>query len=192
MNIIINTLILIVVIIFLIMTRHLYIRNQRLKNKDQLNMIFTSITHELLTPLTIISASVENLREREPGYKKEFDLMDLNIQRSVRLLQQILEASKASDGRLKLLVAKGDVMSYIRETARCIIPLVMKKGIQFDVRCNPKSMIGWIDTDKIDKIIFNLLSNAVKFSDKTNARILLDVSTNNYYDEVIRRRIPTV
>ena len=185
MNIIINTLILIVVIIFLIMTRHLYIRNQRLKNKDQLNMIFTSITHELLTPLTIISASVENLREREPGYKKEFDLMDLNIQRSVRLLQQILEASKASDGRLKLLVAKGDVMSYIRETARCIIPLVMKKGIQFDVRCNPKSMIGWIDTDKIDKIIFNLLSNAVKFSDKTNARILLDVSTNNYYDEVI-------
>ena len=120
MNIIINIVILIVIIIFLIVTRHLYLRNQRLKNKAQLNMIFTSITHELLTPLTIMSASVENLREKEPGYKREYDLMDLNIQRSVRLLQQILEASKASDGRLKLLVANGDVMSYIRETARCV------------------------------------------------------------------------
>ena len=185
MNIIINIVILIVIIIFLIVTRHLYLRNQRLKNKAQLNMIFTSITHELLTPLTIMSASVENLREKEPGYKREYDLMDLNIQRSVRLLQQILEASKASDGILKLLVANGDVMSYIRETARCIIPLVIKKGIQFDVKCNPKSMMGWIDTDKIDKIIFNLLSNAVKYTDKENGYIVLDVTTNNHFDEVI-------
>ena len=75
--------------------------------------IFTNITHELLTPLTVISASVDKLREEVPDYGRDYDLMQLNIQRMVRLLQQILETSKSEAGQLKLLVAQGDVMKYI-------------------------------------------------------------------------------
>ena len=63
--------------------------------------------------------------------------MELNIQRSVRLLQQMLETSKSKDGRLKLLVSNGDVMAYIKETARCIMPLMQRKGLQFNVSCQP-------------------------------------------------------
>ena len=51
-----------------------------------MNYIFNNITHELLTPLTIISASIEKIREEHPDSKRDLDLMDLNIQRSVRLL----------------------------------------------------------------------------------------------------------
>ena len=173
------------VIIFMVVARQLYLRNQRLKHKAQMSMMFTSITHELLTPLTIISASVEHLKEKEPKFNLEYDLMELNIQRSVRLLQQMLETSKSKDGRLKLLVSNGDVMAYIKETARCIMPLMQRKGLQFNVSCQPESMMGWIDTDKIDKIIFNLLSNAAKYTNGTDGRIDLTVKTNSFYDQII-------
>ena len=180
-----NLILLLAIVLIMILARTLYMRNQRLKEKAKMSMLFTNITHELLTPMTIISASVEHLKEVEPKHEMEYALMELNIQRSVRLLQQILETSKSNEGRLKLLVSNGDVMAYIKETARCIVPLMTQKKMQFNVTCSPESMMGWIDTDKIDKIIFNLLSNAVKYTNREDGRIDLTVKTNSYYDQII-------
>lgn len=149
-----------IVVIILFTGRRLYLRSIRLRRRLQMSAIFTNITHELLTPLTVISASVDKLRDEEPIYNRDYDLMQLNIQRMVRLLQQILETSKSEAGKLKLLVAQGDVMSYIRQTAICIEPLLARRNMKFTISCQPESMMGWIDTDKIDKIIYNLLSNA--------------------------------
>ena len=174
---------LLAIIIFL---RWLIFRTMRIREQIQMSYIFTNITHELITPLTILSASIENLRANNPSTQHEFDLMDLNIQRSVRLLQQILETSKSQAGELKLRVSNGDVMQYIKETAHCIEPLMEKRQVDFLVRCKPESMMGWIDTDKLDKIIFNLLSNAAKYAgDK--AKVILDVTTNRRYDHIIIR-----
>ena len=174
---------LLAIIIFL---RWLIFRTMRIREQIQMSYIFTNITHELITPLTILSASIENLRANNPSAQHEFDLMDLNIQRSVRLLQQILETSKSQAGELKLRVSNGDVMQYIKETAHCIEPLMEKRQVDFLVRCKPESMMGWIDTDKLDKIIFNLLSNAAKYAgDK--AKVILDVTTNRRYDHIIIR-----
>lgn len=172
-------------IIAILIVMRLNQRNTKLKQKAQMNMMFTSITHELLTPLTILSASIDNLREREPKYKRHYALMEINIQRSVRLLQQILETTKSQDGRLKLLVSHGDVMEYISNTARSIIPLMAKKGLEFSVRCYPESMMGWIDTDKLDKIIFNLLSNSAKYTTGPNGKVELNVRTNNRFDSIL-------
>ena len=172
-------------IIAILVVMRLNQRNAKLRQKAQMNMMFTSLTHELLTPLTVLSASIENLRDAEPKYKSQYALMDINIQRSVRLLQQILETTKAKDGRLKLLVSHGDVMEYIRNTARTIIPLMTKKNLSFSIKCQPESMMGWIDTDKLDKIIFNLLSNAAKYTSGENGRVELTVRTNDRYDRVV-------
>ena len=144
--------------------------------------LFTNITHELLTPLTVISASVDQLREDAPQHDKEYDLMQLNIQRMVRLLQQILETSKSQAGELKLMVAQGDVMQYIYNTALCLKPLMDKKHLKFSIDCNPQSMMGWIDTDKLDKIIYNLLSNAAKYTNK--GEVSLQVWTSRNYDYI--------
>ena len=160
-------------------------RNTKLRQKAQMNMMFTSLTHELLTPLTILSASIENLRDAEPKFKSQYALMEINIQRSVKLLQQILETTKAKDGRLRLLVSHGDVMAYIRNTARTIIPLMARKNLSFSIKCQPESMMGWIDTDKLDKIIFNLLSNSAKYTTGDDGRVELNVRTNDRYDRVI-------
>lgn len=166
--------------------RWLIVHTMNIREKLKMSYIFTNITHELLTPLTILSASIENLRANNPASKHEYDLMDLNIQRSVRLLQQILETSKSQAGELKLRVSNGDVMQYIKETARCIEPLMEKRNFEFLVRCKPESMMGWIDTDKLDKVIFNLLSNAAKYAGD-RAKVILDVTTNNRYDHIIIR-----
>lgn len=172
------------VILMTVLIRWLYARNTRIRNQLQMNFIFNNITHELLTPLTIISASVEKLREEHPDSRHDLELMDLNIQRSVRLLQQILETSKIQAGGLKILVSQGDVMQYIKETARSLEPLMMRKHLTFTINCKPESMMGWLDTDKMDKIIFNLLSNAAKFT-REGGFVTLNVTTNNHFDRVI-------
>ena len=170
--------------------RWLYVRNMRIRNQLQMNYIFNNITHELLTPLTIISASIEKIREEHPDSKRDLDLMDLNIQRSVRLLQQILETSKSQAGELKILVSQGDVMQYIKNTARSLEPLMARKGLTFTINCKPESMMGWLDTDKMDKIIFNLLSNAAKYTPEGGS-VSLNVITNMRYDRIIIQVIDT-
>ena len=164
--------------------RELYLRSVRLKQRLQMSRVYTNITHELLTPLTVISASVERLREQTPEHSQDYDLMQLNIERMVRLLQQILETSKSQSGELKLRVAHGDVMQYIQRTALCIEPLMAKNKLEFSVSCRPESMMGWIDTDKLDKIIYNLLSNAAKYTNEYG-HVQLKVRTNDTYDRII-------
>ena len=158
----------------------------RVRRRLQMSAIFTNITHELLTPLTVLSASIDKLREEEPKFGRDYDMMQINIQRMVRLLQQILETSKSQSGELKLLVAQGDVMKYIHETARCLEPLMARKKQKFTILCRPDSMMGWIDTDKLDKIIYNLLSNAAKYT-RQGGEVSLTVNTSRNYDRVIIR-----
>ena len=174
--------ILAIIVLAILFGRHIYKRSIRVRQRLQMGQIFTNITHELLTPLTVISASVDQLREDAPQHEKEYDLMQLNIQRMVRLLQQILETSKSQAGELKLVVAQGDVMQYIYNTALCLKPLMDKKHLKFSIECNPQSMMGWIDTDKLDKIIYNLLSNAAKYTEK--GEVSLQVWTSRNYDYI--------
>lgn len=164
--------------------RELFQRGVRVRNRLQMSAVYTNITHELLTPLTVISASVERLRDKEPAHEQDYDLMQLNIDRMVRLLQQILETSKSQSGELKLLVAHGDVMQYIRRTALCLEPLMAKKRVDFTVECHPESMMGWIDTDKLDKVIYNLLSNAAKYTPREGGKVALSVRTNKKFDQI--------
>ena len=177
---ILNILILIILAALFLIGRELYLKSVRVRQRLQMEKVFTNITHELLTPLTVVSASVDQLREESPEHDDQYDMMQMNIQRMVRLLQQILETSKSQAGELKLQVAYGDVMKYIYDTALCLQPLMTKKGIDFNIKCTPESMMGWIDTDKLDKIIYNLISNAAKYT--SEGEISLDVQTSRNYD----------
>lgn len=175
--------IIIMTIFLLVMGWLVYRRSVKIRHRLQMNEVFINISHELLTPLTVISASIEKLREQEPQHTKDYALMELNIERMTRLLQEILETSKSQAGELRLRVSQGDVIAYIRETALSIEPLMYKKGLTFDIQCNPQSMMGWIDTDKVDKIIYNLLSNAAKFT-KAQGIVKLKVWTNKDFNQV--------
>lgn len=125
---------------------------------------FTNITHELLTPLTILSASVDEMKQMAPGYKDQYKVMTNNINRLIRLLQQILEFRKAETGNLKLRVSEGDLAQFVQRSVDSFRPLMKKKDMQFNLLCSPQPFNAYFDPDKIDKILYNLLSNASKYN----------------------------
>lgn len=140
---------------------------------------FTNITHELLTPLTIISASIEELKANAPQYKDTYKAMLVNTNRLIRLIQQILEFRKAETGNLKLKVSQGDLAAFVRNCTNSFKPLMKKKDIHFSVECDPEPLHAYFDTDKIDKILYNLLSNASKYNKEGgHVWITLSLSTN--------------
>lgn len=80
------------------------------------------------------------------------------------MLQQILEFRKAETDNLNLRVSSGDIAVFVKNAAESISPLIKKHKIHFSVSCDPESIIGYFDTDKLDKILYNLLSNAAKYN----------------------------
>lgn len=72
---------------------------------------FTNITHELFTPITIISAAIEDSRNLIP--QKDYEIISQNTNRLIRLIQQILEFRKAETGNLKLQVTKQNLSTFI-------------------------------------------------------------------------------
>jgi len=148
-----------------------------LKTKNRLAMavVFTNITHELLTPLTIISASIDEMRHRAPQFTASYGLMQNNIQRLTRLLRQILEVRKSQAGQLKLLVARGDLAKFIATECENIRPMTGVKNGELFVNCPAEGIDAWFDKDKVDKILYNLLSNAVKYN-KEGGRIIVTLT----------------
>lgn len=146
----------------------LRLREMEKAKAEELNhaklQFFTNITHELLTPLTIISATVDELKTQAPSHNDLYTVMNSNIQRLIRLLQQILEFRKAETGNLKLRVSPGDLAAFVRTGTESFKPLVKKRKIHFSLLCDPESIVGYFDIDKLDKIMYNLLSNAAKYN----------------------------
>lgn len=152
----------------MMLRNELRLRELEKSKAEELNhaklQFFTNITHELLTPLTIISAAVDELKMQAPGYDELYAMMSGNVRRLIRLLQQILEFRKVETGNLKLRVSPGDIAAFVKNEAEAFQPLIKKRKMHFSVLCNPESIIGCFDTDKLDKILYNLLSNAAKYN----------------------------
>lgn len=146
----------------------LHVRELEQAKSEEVNhaklQFFTNITHELLTPLTILSASVEELRKEAPAYKSKYTVMANNINRLIRLLQQILEFRKAETGNLKLKVSANDVSVFVERCVESFRPLIRKKRMIYEFSCSKAPFIAYFDPDKLDKILYNLLSNAAKYS----------------------------
>ncbi len=152
----------------MVLRNELQYREMERTKSEELNhaklQFFTNITHELLSPLTIISAAVDELKMQAPAHDDLYAVMGNNIRRLIRLLQQILEFRKVETGNLKLRVSKGDIATFVKNEAESFRPLIRKRKIHFSVLCEPDSIIGYFDTDKLDKILYNLLSNAAKYN----------------------------
>jgi signal transduction histidine kinase/ligand-binding sensor domain-containing protein/DNA-binding response OmpR family regulator len=145
---------------------------------------FTNITHEFLTPLTILSASVDELQQIAPQNKDFYDVMSSNINRLIRLLQQILEFRKAETGNLKLKVSKGDMAAFVKSGVDSFKPLMKKNKMHFSLLCDPESIPAYFDHDKLDKIVFNLLSNAAKYN-KPGGFIQVNVSHDSGNESIV-------
>ncbi|WP_293050395.1 hybrid sensor histidine kinase/response regulator transcription factor [Paludibacter sp.] len=126
---------------------------------------FTNISHDLLTPLTIISLLTDELQSKSASDKNQIELIRNNVNRLRRLIKQILAFRKIDTGNMKLKVKKGDIVSFVREVCYTNFqPLIKEKNISFAVEAPFDNFIAWFDPDKLDKVLYNLLSNAFKFT----------------------------
>lgn len=163
-------------IIYRNMLHRLRLRNQlelqevEQQKTEELNhaklQFFTNVTHELLTPITIISTSMDELQHTSPRNDDMYMTISRNINRLTRLLQQILEFRKAEAGNLRLRVSYGNISSFIKKSTESFYPLTRSKKLHFSFVSDPSNILGLFDPDKLDKILYNLVSNAIKYVSK--------------------------
>lgn len=140
---------------------------------------FTNISHDFLTPLTILSCLIDDAEMTYKSKILQFDSMRISINRLRRLLQQVLDFRKIESGNMKLKLSNGDIVMTIRDVCyKNFQPLIKKKNINLLFNASPLHIQAWFDADKIDKIIFNLLSNAFKYTPE-NGKIEVDLKKYN-------------
>lgn len=145
---------------------------RRLVELDRLKAEFMSIsTHELKTPINVISGYAELLQDSVYGElsdKQQEALASIREQTRVltMLVNQLLDISRLEAGGMRLHIVDIGVPDLFRRVARSFQPLAARKDIQFLVDVDPSapaSIPG--DPDRIaDQVLGNLLSNALKFT----------------------------
>lgn len=139
---------------------------ERKVNKMNMNF-FANVSHEFRTPLTMISGPVAQLAESSglsSESKRLLDIVQRNIQRMLRLVNQQLDFNKLENDTLKLSVRQVDVIAQLSDLTEVFRINAEEKGIAFKAYGLEDSVKAWVDDDKLDKICYNLLSNALKFT----------------------------
>lgn len=128
---------------------------------------FTDISHELRTPLTLISGSIEEIVERGQLQKSGTENMQVarrNVNRMLRLVNQILDFRKIQGRKMKLSIEQGDVVALCRQVGENFTQLAHERSIHFRLVPEVPEIRCYTDMDKLEKILFNLLSNAFKYT----------------------------
>lgn len=167
---IVYALLLLAVIFFLF---YLYKRYVQLESQKKITeditqnklTYFTSISHELLTPLTIISCLSEQIEAENEDDRNKIGLIKANVMRLKRLLQQVLDFRKVESHNMKLSVQAGDITDFLQILCKeSFEPLAKDKNIQFLTLLPVTNIEGFFDHDKLEKILFNLVTNAFKYT----------------------------
>ena len=138
---------------------------ERLKEVNTFkSKVFTGISHEFRTPLTLISGPVDRLLEssKNPIYKSQLNRIKRNTQRLLDLVDQLLEVSKIQSGHQVLSVQKGNLGLLLRITVAQYFHLAQEKHMKISADI-PVMTEVWFDTQKISQVISNLLQNAIKY-----------------------------
>ncbi len=141
-------------------------QNARLKELDNLKTtFFANISHELRTPLTLILGPIQELVQKYPA-EGLLPIMQRNTQRLLALINQLLDISKLEAGQMNVGVSRQNITQYFRTLTSSFTSLAESQKISFEISIGNEEIWGYIDKDKLDKIITNLLSNAFKFTAK--------------------------
>lgn len=134
--------------------------------------MYTNITHEFRTPLSIIQGMTEQLE----GNDKVKDTIQRNSFNLLNLVNQMLDLSKLESGNLPIKMVQSDVVNYLSYLTESFHSMAISKGIKLHFL--PKESVIYMDydPDKLMKIMINLLSNAIKFTDK-GGDVYVEVAT---------------
>ena len=126
-----------------------------------------TVSHELRTPLTAIYGWVRVLASREMPHAEQaraLAAIERNALAQTRLIDDLLDVSRAIAGKLRLESRAVDVAAAIRGAVETLTPAANAKGLQIHVVVDDGLDPVEADPDRLQQIVWNLLSNAIKFT----------------------------
>lgn len=143
-------------------------KQRHLENELNLERVrfFTSFSHELKTPLSLIMAPVEELIDQttNTNTKKQLKLVLKNATYLFKNIQKLLTFRKAEIGLHKLEIDRINISDYLTQTCNDHQSIAKSRGIDLVLHKPQSDIFIWVDIEKIEIIVHNLLSNAFKHS----------------------------
>ncbi|MCB9339388.1 MAG: response regulator [Lewinellaceae bacterium] len=159
--------------------------NERIKELDALKTkLYTNITHEFRTPLTVIMGMADQLDEEagQPAanlpekVKERCRFILRNAGNLLRLVNQMLDLSKLDSGKLNIKWEHGDVVIFLQYLSESFLSFAETKNIKLTFYPEIKYLEMDYDREKMQHIVSNLLTNAIKYTPK-GGKIVFHVST---------------
>ena len=128
---------------------------------------FTNVSHEIKTPLTLILGPLNKLSKELPPdspIADDIHIIKKNADRLKRVVSQLLDFRKVESNKMDMRVTEIDLVTFIEDVSSYFDNMAQSKQIQYSFQHDVSSVMLWVDTDKMEKILANLLSNAFKFT----------------------------
>ena len=149
---------------------------ERVKEIDEARTrLYTNITHEFRTPLTVITGMNDLIRrEPERWLTEGTEAIDRNAKVLLTLVNQMLDLSKLEAGAMPVRLIRADINAYIRYIVELFRSVAATSRISLNyIACEPSPVIDY-DPEKVMQIVTNLISNALKFTQQTGK---IEIST---------------
>ena len=137
------------------------------KLKKTRNTFFSSVSHDLKTPMTSIQGFIEGIMDGTITEDKQSYYLGIvleEVKRLTRLVNSLLDITRMQSGSVKLNPEKFDVC----EMARLILISFeekidsLKLNVEFECDDDPSNV--YADKDAIHQVLYNIISNALKFT----------------------------
>ena len=143
---------------------HLDEREQADRRKDE---FLATLAHELRNPLAPIRNAVSLLRMSGARETRAniWDMMDRQVNHMVRLVDDLMEVSRITRGKIELRKDAVDLASAIAAAMETSQPLVESKKHQLTVTLADRPLVIEADAMRLAQILSNLVNNAVRYTD---------------------------
>jgi signal transduction histidine kinase/ActR/RegA family two-component response regulator len=146
-----------------------------------------TLSHELRTPLNAILGWTRLLRSKavQPGdVDRALEKVERNAHAQTRLVEDLLEVSRITTGKLRLEVRPLDLAVLATTAVESIRPTAEARGVAVDRRFAPVVLPTAGDPDRLQQVIWNLLSNAVKFT-PAGGMVVVSLTRKDQIDELV-------
>ncbi|HET6387575.1 MAG TPA: ATP-binding protein, partial [Armatimonadota bacterium] len=138
------------------------------------------LAHELRNPLAAIRTGVylvsQHAGRAAAEIHQECDLIERQIRHLARLLDDLLDVSRITQGKINLRMERIDIVPVAQHAIRTIQPLADATPHELSVDLPSEPVWVDADPDRMEQVIVNLLHNAVKYTNP-GGRIWLRVGT---------------
>ncbi len=140
-----------------------------LREADQLKDEFLAmLAHELRNPLAPVRNALHILKQ--PGVTAALtgqvrDMAERQVQHMARLLDDLLDVSRISRGRIELQKESVDVAALVRRTVEAVHPLFEERRHELTVTVPAAPLRVEADPTRLEQVLTNLLNNAAKYTD---------------------------